>query len=166
MKKTNAFLLVLLLSIIHVHLSINTQDNGLNPLTFLVLLDSQTLWLSEKETFVLGGILIQSVVTMGIARFVIKWGNYPIWIADIVLCIFIGFLFENIFCLKSQLVERLNSFYCWLYDTEQPYLGSYAFLFSTTQIMLLVLYPLGSRCWFKFLRITGSLSLHSDREYQ
>ena len=78
MKKTNAFLLVLLLSIIHVHLSINTQDNGLNPLTFLVLLDSQTLWLSEKETFVLGGMLIQSVVTMGIARFVIKWGNYPI----------------------------------------------------------------------------------------
>ena len=149
MKKTNAFLLVLLLSIIHVHLSINTQDNGLNPLTFLVLLDSQTLWLSEKETFVLGGMLIQSV-TMGIARFVIKWGNYPIWIADIILCIFIGFMFENIFCLKSQLVERLNSFYYWLYDTEQPYLGSYAFLFSTTQIMLLVLYPLGSRCWFKF----------------
>ena len=98
-----------------------------------------------------GGMLIQSVVTMGIARFVIKWGNYPIWIADIILCIFIGFMFENIFCLKLQLVERLNSFYCWLYDTERPYLGSYAFLFSITQIMLLVLYPLGSRCWFKFL---------------
>ena len=55
MKKIRIFLFVLLLSVIHVHLSINTQDNGLNPLTYFILIDSRTLCISENDAFLLGG---------------------------------------------------------------------------------------------------------------
>lgn len=143
MKKTVVFLFVLLLSIIHVHLSIDTQDNGLNPLTIFMLIDSRISWISEKGAFVLGGILIQSVVTMIIARFILKWKNYPIWIIVFILCILIGVLSEDLFHMQLQTIDWLNSFYSRLYDTELPSLCSYAFLFSFIQIILLLLYPLG-----------------------
>lgn len=143
MKKIRIFLFVLLLSVIHVHLSINTQDNGLNPLTYFILIDSRTLCISENDAFLLGGILIQSLVTILIAHYFMKWNKYPIWIADIILCIIIGFMFEDTFCMKLQAIDRLNFFYKLLYDTELPNLCSYAFLFSTIQIILLLFYPLG-----------------------
>ena len=141
MKKIGVFLFVLLLSVIHVHLSINTQDNGLNPLTLFLLIDSRTLWLSENDAYIFGGILIQSLVTIVIAYYFMKWKKYPIWIAGIILCIIIGFWSEDTFCMKLQAIDRLNTFYKWLYNTELPYLCSYAFLFSTIQIILLLFYP-------------------------
>jgi hypothetical protein len=154
MEKKGYFLLVLLFSIIHVHMSINTQDNGLNPLTFIVLLDSRTLWISEKEAFFFGGILIQSIVTMGLASFLIKWKNYPMWIADIILCIFIGWWVEETINIKTQTTDKLNSFYNWLYDTELSNLGNYALLFSTIQIILLIFYPFGLFLFRKLQRQT------------
>jgi hypothetical protein len=129
-----------------------------NPLTFFVLIDSRTLWVSEKEAFVLGGILIQSIVSMIIAQILLKWKNYPIWVVDFLLCILIGFLSEEAFCMQLQTMDRLNSFYNKLYDTELPYLCSYAFLFSLIQIILLLLYPLGT---YLLKRIIGTDSVDS-----
>ena len=108
-------------------MSINTQDNGLNPLTFIVLLDSRTLWISEKEAFFFGGII---------------------------LCIFIGWWVEETINIKTQTTDKLNSFYNWLYDTELSNLGNYALLFSTIQIILLIFYPFGLFLFQKLQRQT------------
>jgi hypothetical protein len=142
MKTLRTYLWVLLLSVIHVHLSINTQDNGLNPLTFFVLLNSYSSWLNEKDALILGGIIIQSLVTMGIACYYLRWNKYLTWIVNIALCIPIGFLLEKTFCMILQPFEGLNSFYQRLYDTELPDMCAHAFLFSTIQILLIALYPL------------------------
>lgn len=149
MKQISIFLFVLLLSVIHVHLSINTQDNVLNPLTIFCMLNSSTLWLSEKNAMVFGGIIIQSLVTMCIAWYFMKWKKYPIWIADIILCVFIGFLIRDTYLTIFMQMDGLNTFYQRLYDTELPYLCYHAFLFSTIQIILLFLYPLGLYLFYK-----------------
>jgi hypothetical protein len=143
MKRIIVFLFVLLLAVIHVHLSINTQDNGLNPLTIFCMLNSSTLWSSERNAMIFGGIIIQSLVTMCIACYFMKWKKYPIWIADIILCVFIGFMLKDTYFMIFKSMEGLNTFYQRLYDTELPDLCSNAFLFSTIQIILLTVYPLG-----------------------
>ena len=139
MKRIIVFLFVLLLAVIHVHLSINTQDNGLNPLTIFCMLNSN----SENNALVFGGIIIQSLVTMCIACYFMKWKRYPIWIADIILCVFIGFMLKDTYFMTFKSMEGVNAFYQRLYDTELPDLCSNAFLFSTIQIILLTIYPLG-----------------------
>ena len=143
MKRIIVFLFVLLLAVIHVHLSINTQDNGLNPLTIFCMLNSSTLWSSERNAMIFGGIIIQSLVTMCIACYFMKWKKYPIWIADIIICVFIGFMLKDTYFMIFKSMKGLNAFYQRLYDTELPDLCSNAFLFSTIQIILLTVYPLG-----------------------
>lgn len=142
MKTLGKFLFVLLLSVIHVHLSVNTQDNGLNPLTFFVLLNSYSLWLSEKNALIFGGILIQSFVTIYIAYYFLKWNNYLTWTINIIICLSIGFFIKDKLYLIMQPIEGLNSFYNRLYGSESPNICVYALLFSAIQILLLIIYPI------------------------
>lgn len=144
MKQLGKILLVLLLSVIHIHFSVNIQDNALNPLTLYLMLNSRSEPIGEYEAFVLGGILIQSFVTIFLARYFIQWKKYKIWIMDLIICIIIGFIIDNTMSESVQPLCELNSFYKKNYNTGIPGLGRYIVLFTIVQSIFLSFYSLFS----------------------
>lgn len=144
MKQLGKILLVLLLSVIHIHFSVNTQGNALNPLTLFLLMNSRSEPISEYDAFVLGGILIQSFVTIFLARYFIQWKKYKIWIMDLIICIIIGFIIDNTMSESIQPLCELNSFYKKIYNTGIPSLGRYIVLFTIVQSIFLSFYSLFS----------------------
>lgn len=93
------YLLVIFLSILHVHCSIDTQDNPLNPSTLiLILVYSMQLNHEVYEMIVLYS--VQFVVTAIVSSILLKYRNIILWLFDyvlvLILCICVGFDYWDI----------------------------------------------------------------------
>ena len=127
--------IVAFFSIVHVHLSMFTGGNPFNPLTFFMIVNSTFSWLNEINAFMFGGMIIQSCITIFIARKILGWNEHKIWMICICFCFPLVFL-GNIFAVIFGFVTLLDNFYINLYRIQ----GGRAILLIFIQMFLLCLY--------------------------
>ena len=153
-KKLNAparYMIVMVLSIMHVCFSAYTPSVAINPLTLLMLITSPIC--SEGLIYFLGGQTIQSIVTYLIASSIMGWKNRFVWFMEIMICLCAG-SYSRIVFLESQMIntewityfEHMIGMYCYV---------DYVVYFAIGQIMLLILYPLLSWMQIKVKSFVG-----------
>ena len=121
------YLLVIFLSILHVHCSIDTQDNPVNPSTLILMLIYS----------------MQFVITAIISSILLKYKNVILWLLDyilvLILCICIGLVYWDIYNLLDGLYISN------VYGNYYGY-GSAAFtngiVCTLLQLLVLLIYPL------------------------
>ena len=149
MKTIYSYSLILILTIIHVHFSIDTQDNLLNPLSFLMMCSSRTEWISERDAYYCGGLLIHSIVTIGISWFFFKWNRLKIWVLDVAVCILIGLYIRYVIDINFHPTKEMCVFYESLYNTKRPGICNDVMIFTFIQFSLLSLYLVTSMLFCK-----------------
>ena len=92
-KSIFLYFLVICLSILHVHCSIDTQDNGMNPATLSLML-IYSMQLTTDIYAIVVFYSIQFVITVLISSILLKYRNLFLWLIDyvLVLIIYIGYV--------------------------------------------------------------------------
>ena len=75
LKFVFGMLLTICISLIHIHCSLYTVGNTLNPVTFVVLLMK-----GEDTYFLFTGYTVQFLVTMLAAIFLLRFRRWPVWL--------------------------------------------------------------------------------------
>ena len=75
------YLLVICLSILHVHCSIDTQDNAMNPSTLILMLTS-SMQLTDDIYTIIVLYSVQFIITAIISSILLKYKNLYLWLLD------------------------------------------------------------------------------------
>ena len=140
-KSIFLYFLVICLSILHVHCSIDTQDNGMNPATLsLMLIYSMQLTTDIYEIVVFYS--IQFVITVLISSILLKYRNLFLWLIDYVLvliiCIGIGSIYSEI----NNSLENLHITNIYgNYYGYGPAAFTTAIICSFLQLFVIFIYP-------------------------
>jgi hypothetical protein len=147
-KNIILFLIVACLSILHVHCSINTASNAANPATLILMLLVSMRIEDEVITFY----AVQSLVTIVMAWFILKWKNVSRWaFAFIAVLWFAITLNHDFWAIYHRLEEHpLMEIYYNFYNYEQAFI--YGVVCTSLQIMLLASYL--------FLNYVGTFSIY------
>ena len=135
------YLLVIFLSVLHVHCSIDTQDNPLNPSTLILML-IYSMQLTHEVYEMIFFYSVQFVITAIISSILLKYRSIIIWLLDyvlvLILCICIGFNYWDI-CNSLDGLYITN-----VYGDYYGY-GSAAFtnciVCTILQLLVLLIYP-------------------------
>ena len=136
------YLLVIFLSILHVHCSIDTQDNPVNPSTLILML-IYSMQLTHEVYEMIVFYSVQFVITAIISSILLKYKNVILWLLDyilvLILCICIGLVYWDIYNLLDGLYISN------VYGNYYGY-GSAAFtngiVCTLLQLLVLLIYPL------------------------
>lgn len=86
LKFVFGMLLTICISLIHIHCSLYTVGNTLNPVTFVVLLMK-----GEDTYFLFTGYTVQFLVTMLAAIFLLRFRRWPVWLIVYIIGALISF---------------------------------------------------------------------------
>ena len=107
LKFVFGMLLTICISLIHIHCSLYTVGNTLNPVTFVVLLMK-----GEDTYFLFTGYTVQFLVTMLAAIFLLRFRRWPVWLIVYIIGALISFGLKRIILfhifLFSGTAELLN----------------------------------------------------------
>ena len=147
-KNIILFLIVACLSILHVHCSINTASNAANPATLILMLLVSMRIEDEVITFY----AVQSLVTIVMAWFILKWKNVFRWaFAFIVVLWFAITLNHDFWAIYDRLEEHpLMEIYYNFYNYGQAFICGV--VCTSLQTMLLASYL--------FLNYVGAFSAY------
>ncbi len=141
MKTLLLSLVLVIVSILHVHLNCYTVGNVINPSLWVALIISSAP-LDESTATLIDAVLvlgIQSFVTAFVAWYLLKWKNIEIWLISYLICIF-----PLLFLLDHIQIDNSNSisiFYIKLYGYSDAL--KLILIFSFTQIIYIMLYRIG-----------------------
>ena len=150
-KLIMSFILVICLSLFHVHCSINTQDNPLNPLTLILMLIATSCngnIIYEIAAFY----SVQFIVTAIIASFILNFRNIKFWLLSytftLIICICIGTNYWNI--LDSLINHNISKLYEDFYGYGDAFvigaIGMFLQILAlTTYISLIHIYNISKR---------------------
>lgn len=155
MKKFLLIIVTIVLSIVHVHLSICTPGNGLNPLTLILMIDTCAFHevLSERLCFIVFGSLVQSGVTAVLAYYIAKWRNKTIWAALTVLSVVIAISIYVFVDSMSEPIFGLSALQHF-YNDELYHFSVFkeAITLIPTQMIVFFLYPVLCLVWEALLK--------------
>ncbi len=130
-------ILLLLLSLIHVHLSILT-----GPVYLMLMLGTCTEELTERDCIVLYGMLVQCTVTIFLGYKLFNFRKIWIWVLSMAICLTLGMALRHSFEKVIGSLPGWNSFFESIYSTSD--FAGYVILLYFIQILFLVLYHLTS----------------------
>ncbi len=136
------YLLVIFLSILHVHCSIDTQDNPANPSTIILML-IYSMQLTHEVYEMIVFYTVQFVITAIISSIILKYRNVILWLLDyflvLILCICIGFVYWDICNLLDALY--ISNVYGNYYGYG-PAAFTNSIVCTLLQLLVLFIYPL------------------------
>ena len=148
MKKEIKILLLTIVAVVHVHLSMFTVENPVNPSFWFYFIFQcppffDKNWLFMADILIVG---VQCLVTSLFAIYLLKWNKTRVWLISYVMCVFL-------YIAIRQLVDVpvYNAVYQ-VYDRVYGYGGALnkCITFSIIQIVYIIIYMLiangTSRC--------------------
>lgn len=138
MKNVIKILLLTIVAVVHVHLSMFTVENPVNPSFWLGFL-FQCPPFFDKNWLILANILIIGVhclVTSLFAKYILKWGKAKVWLISYVLCVLLYLAIRQLVNIPDS--NAINLFY----DRVYGYGGALnkCITFSIIQIAYIVVY--------------------------
>lgn len=140
MKKEMKILLLTIVAVVHVHLSMFTVENPVNPSFWFYFL-FQCPPFFDKSWLILADILIigvQCLVTSLFAKYILKWGKAKVWLISYFLCIIMYLVIWKF--VDMPINHALDQ----AYDCIYGYGGAYekCLTFSIIQIVYIIVYML------------------------
>lgn len=137
MKKEIKILLLLVVTVIHVHLNMFTVENPANP-SFWVYFVLISPPLNDRsgifsDSLVIG---IQCIVTSIFAKYLLKWNKTRVWLLLYVFCIFLYLAIRKLVAIPFD--NAINQ----IYDCVYGYGGALnsCITFSIIQIVYIIVY--------------------------
>lgn len=125
--------LLILLSLVHVHLSILT-----GPVYLLLMIQPPLTDLPEPDAKVLYGMLVQCSVTAFLGYKFFSLRKIWIWLISVVICLILGMLLRNAFSTFFGSLLGWDDFFENIYSTS--YFAGHAILLFFIQLLFLTLY--------------------------
>ena len=141
MKKIILFIILIVVSIIHVHFSCFTVGNVINPALWVALYIS-SFNMSAVETMTVYSIIVMGIhcfITVLVAWNILKWKKMIIWFISYFICIFPLMFFSNHIHLDSSNYISVISV---MYDEIYGYSNALelVLIFSLSQIIYIIIY--------------------------